>query len=95
MSSLRLALVVLSLVCQFFLLPNAAFAHPASGIVVDVEGRVYFVYRGVMRIDPSGKLTSIHEDKGGHWLALAQGAPSHKCDRNSMKGSLLMAPYLA
>jgi len=26
-----------------------------------------------MRIDPSGKLTNIHEDKGGHWLALDAG----------------------
>jgi len=72
MSSLRSALIILILSQCFFLTP-AAFAHPASGIVIDAQGRVYFIYtnQGVMRIEPSGKLTNIrHEDKGGHWLAL-------------------------
>jgi hypothetical protein len=45
---------ILPLLC--FLLITAAFAHPGSGIVVDAQGNVYFVYtnRGVMRIEPSG-----------------------------------------
>src|SRR5271165_2804621 len=71
MSSIRSVLII-GLVSQCFLLTKAAFAHPASGIVVDAQGRVYFVYTnlGVMRVEPSGKLTNIHkEDKGGHWLA--------------------------
>ncbi len=72
MSSIRSAQIIVVLISQFFFLTNAAFAHPASGIVVDAQGRVYFVYssHGVMRIEPSGKLTNIHEDKAGHWLAL-------------------------
>src|SRR5271157_1644612 len=76
MSFMRSARIMLVLVSLCFFLTNAAFAHPASGIVVDAQGRVYFVYsrHGVMRIEPSGKLTNIFEDdKGGHWLALDTG----------------------
>src|SRR5678815_4245217 len=49
-----------------------AFAHPGSGIVVDQQGNVYFTHtgRGVGRIDPQGKLTYVHADTGGHWMAL-------------------------
>jgi sugar lactone lactonase YvrE len=74
-SFLRATNIILALVCQCFFLTNASFAHPASGIVVDAQGHVYFIYsgHGVMRIDASGKLTNIHEDKGGHWLALDTG----------------------
>jgi formylglycine-generating enzyme len=74
---LRSISIGLVLVCQCFFLTNASFAHPASGIVVDARGRVYFVYsgKGVVRIETSGTLTNIHEDTGGHWLALdATGA---------------------
>ena len=81
MASMRTALIILVLVsAQCFFLTNAAFAHPASGIVVDAQGRVYFIYtnHGVMRIEPSGKLTNIHEDKGGHWLALDTGGAFSK-----------------
>ena len=81
MSPFRLARVILLLVSLCFFPANAAFAHPGSGIVVDAQGHVYFVYtnHGVMRIEPSGTLTNIHaEDKGGHWLALdARGAFAH------------------
>jgi sugar lactone lactonase YvrE len=72
MSPTRSTHIILVLVSLTFFLTNAAFAHPASGIVVDAQGRVYFIYssHGVMRIEPSGNLTNIHEDKGGHWLAL-------------------------
>jgi hypothetical protein len=47
-------------------------AHPASGIVVTSKGEVFFIYtgRGVCKIDAEGKLTNIHSDTGGHWLAL-------------------------
>jgi hypothetical protein len=71
-SSIGSAHIILVVLWQCFYFANAAFAHPASGIVVDAGGRVYFIYssHGVMRIEPSGKLTNIHEDKGGHWLAL-------------------------
>ena len=71
----------LLLVSLCFFLANAALAHPGSGIVVDADGHVYFIYtnHGVMRIEPSGTLTNIHtEDRGGHWLAMdARGAFSH------------------
>jgi len=75
MSSLRLAQIILVLVFQCLFLTNATFAHPASGIVVDAQGHIYFIYtnHGVMRIEPSGKLANIHEGKGGHWLALDEG----------------------
>jgi hypothetical protein len=56
---------------------NLCCAHPGSGIVVDDRGTVYFTYsgHGVMRLDASGRLTTIHADPGGHWLALdATGA---------------------
>jgi hypothetical protein len=48
----------------------AAFAHPASGIVVDSQGHDYFIYsaHGVMRIDTSREPTNIHPNGGGHWL---------------------------
>src|SRR5262249_4990368 len=49
-----------------------AFAHPASGIVVNSKGDVFFIHtgRGVCKIDAQGKLTYIHKDTGGHWMAL-------------------------
>lgn len=50
-----------------------AFAHPASGIVVNAKGEVFFIYtgKGVCKIDTEGRLTYIHRvTGGGHWLAL-------------------------
>jgi sugar lactone lactonase YvrE len=61
--------------CQWLLLVTPAFAHPASGIVVDDQGRIYFLFDSLYRIDPSGKLSVVQENTGGHWLALdAKGA---------------------
>jgi hypothetical protein len=61
--------------CQWLLLVTAAFAHPASGIVVDDQGRIYFLFDSLYRIDPLGKLSVVQENTGGHWLALdAKGA---------------------
>lgn len=73
MSLLRLtgALLVMALVCLFF--PRAMFAHPPSGIVVDARGRVYILYRGLVRIESSGAITTLKEGGGGHWLALDAG----------------------
>jgi hypothetical protein len=63
------------LICECLFLACASFSHPGSGIVVNAQGSVYFIYHGVMRIDPSGKLSNFHRDNGGHWLALdAEGA---------------------
>jgi hypothetical protein len=52
---------------------SAAFAHPASGIVVDKNGNVFFIHtgQGICKIDAQGKLEYIHEvSGGGHFLAL-------------------------
>jgi sugar lactone lactonase YvrE len=55
-----------------------AVAHPGSGIVVDVQGNVYFqdsAARTIWKIDSQGKLTSHSNKLGGHWMALdAKGA---------------------
>lgn len=64
------ALVLLSLF-------GSAVAHPGSGIVVDAGGNLYFTHteRGVGKLDPHGKLTYIHESRGGHWMCLdAEGS---------------------
>jgi hypothetical protein len=52
--------------------PVRAFAHPASGIVVDAKGEVFFVHsgKGACKIGAHGELTYIHKDTGGHWMAL-------------------------
>lgn len=53
-------------------------AHPGSGIVVDSQGRVFFVETGnpdvrfpgfIWEVDARGKLAPVHST-GGHWLAL-------------------------
>jgi sugar lactone lactonase YvrE len=53
-------------------------AHPGSGIVVDSQGRVYFVQTGdpdagfagfIWKVDAQGELTPVHRT-GAHWLAL-------------------------
>jgi hypothetical protein len=57
--------------CGWF--ADRAFAHPASGIVVDAKGEVFFIHtgKGVGKIDAKGKLTYVHKvDGGGHFLAL-------------------------
>ena len=64
---------------------DAALAHPASGIVVNAKGEVFFIHtgRGVGKIDTDGKLTYIHEVRGGgHFLALdAEGRFSNQFPR--------------
>lgn len=70
MSLLRSTGTVLVLVFQCLFFPSTIFAHPPSGIVVDAQGSVYILYRGVVRIESSGKITTIQEDSGAHWLAL-------------------------
>jgi hypothetical protein len=64
-----LVLAVVSL-CAVF--ADGAFAHPASGIVVNTKGEVFFIHtgKGVGKIDVDGKLTYIHKvSGGGHFLA--------------------------
>jgi hypothetical protein len=57
---------------HFSLAILTASAHPGSGIVVDQPGNVYFTHtgRGIGKIDPQGRLTYIHESRGGHWMCL-------------------------
>ena len=58
-------------------LAGLASAHPATGIVVDAKGNVFFLDTGeprvfsgfIWRIDPQGTVTAIH-NSGGHFLAL-------------------------
>jgi hypothetical protein len=53
------------------LLATSAAAHPASGIVVDDKGQVYFQGgRAIWKVDAQGKLTKYHDKLGGHWMAL-------------------------
>jgi len=68
----RIASVVAALAMQCALLAGPASAHPASGIVVDDKGEIFFVYsgHGVMKIERDGKITCIHPSKGGHWMCL-------------------------
>src|SRR5437867_329396 len=44
----------------------------SSGIVVNERGEVFFVHsgRGLGKLDQTGKLTYVHQSKGGHWLCL-------------------------
>src|SRR5688572_25635064 len=66
---------IVALLCTFGV--QAAHAHPASGIVVDVRGQVFFLdtgepggFRGVIwKIDSQGTVTAVH-NSGGHFLAL-------------------------
>ena len=64
--------VFLATLSLFVSIRNTALAHPASGIVVDDEGQVFFIYsgHGVGKIDTKGKLAYIHPSRGGHWLCL-------------------------
>ena len=49
-----------------------ANSHPSSGILVDERGEVLFVHsgRGLAKLDQTGKVTYVHQSKGGHWLCL-------------------------
>jgi hypothetical protein len=73
---------------------TAAFTHPPSGIVVDAQGHIYILYHGLVRIEPSGQLTTLQQDTGGHWLAWDKSGASSKVPtayRNTSDGQ--MAKY--
>src|SRR5262249_48930054 len=63
---------VLAVAALFTPLKLTVLAHPASGIVVDEQGQVFFVHSrvGVAKIDTQGKLTYIHRTTGGHFMCL-------------------------
>src|SRR5262245_51616872 len=68
------AVLAVCLPCGLF--PGTTLAHPATGIVVNAKGEVFFIHtgRGVCKIDTAGKLTVIHKvSGGGHWLAWDSG----------------------
>jgi sugar lactone lactonase YvrE len=62
---------------------SSSFGHPSAGIVVDQQGNVFIsdLTRGILKIDPSGKVSTISEEKeGGHWLALDPEGQFSKVD---------------
>jgi sugar lactone lactonase YvrE len=64
---------LLAVVAGCAALATSASAHPASGVVVDGRGRVFFqdiVGRAIWKIDAEGRLTKFSDTVGGHWLAL-------------------------
>src|SRR5262249_22104556 len=77
--------VILAVLSLSGLFATGATAHPASGIVVNAKGEVFFVHtgKGVGKIDAEGKLTYIHKvSGGGHFLALdAKGKYSTQLPR--------------
>ena len=60
---------------------NPASAHPASGIVVDPQGQVFFIYsgHGVCKIDTQGRLSYLHRSRGGHWMCLDSAGAFSNC----------------
>ncbi len=80
--------VVFTTVTLSMLVAAEAFAHPASGIIVNAKGEVFFVHtgKGVCKIEEQGKLTYIHKDTGGHWMALdTEGKFSSAADNRLFK----------
>src|SRR5215813_10397915 len=76
----NLFLIILLVAAGLSVGGSIALAHPGSGIVVDKEGNVYFTHtgRGCGKIDLQGRLTYIHQSRGGHWMCLdAEGSFSH------------------
>lgn len=75
MSRTAMYAIVVALIIQlvFFLFPPAAQAHIGAGIVVDRDGRVYFLdtSRGrIWMVDTDGRLKSLTEHKHGDTLVL-------------------------
>ena len=57
-----------------------AFAHPGSGIVVDQQGQVFFIYskHAICKVDSQGMLSYIRPIAVGHWMCLdPDGSFSH------------------
>src|SRR6267142_2869206 len=66
--------MLLAIICLFFLLARSIEAHPASGIVVDQKGNVYFSdLETVWKVDAAGKLLVFRPGVNGrhvHELAI-------------------------
>jgi hypothetical protein len=54
------------------LLCGSVAAHPASGIVVDTRGNIYFIdsRHAVMMVDGNHEVSVVRKVTDGHWLAL-------------------------
>jgi hypothetical protein len=68
---IRISIVLaVSSLCGWF--AAGAFAHPASGIVVNAKGEVFFVHtgKGACKIEAQGGLSYVNKDTGGHFLVL-------------------------
>ena len=74
------------LLCALYATPVRA--HPGSGIVVDSQGRVYFVQTGdpdgrfpgfIWEVDARGTLTPVYRT-GAHWLALDENGSFASAD---------------
>ena len=65
-------LILLATIIQSGLATFTASAHPSSGIVIDEHGNIFFsdLDRGILKIDAQGKVTTVFQKEGGHWLAL-------------------------
>ena len=68
------------LACLQCVFTFTAFVHPASGIVVDSQGHVYFIYsaHGVMRIESSGEATNIAGNRRFHHRCCTAGTRGHQ-----------------
>lgn len=66
----RIKLIIITILSIGFF--YTAAAHPASGIIVDKYGNVFFIYSrdGVVKISVEGKLSHIHKATDGHWMCL-------------------------
>lgn len=70
---LRFALAILAVVGQWIFFPATTQAHPASGIVVDSAGNIYFSdLETIWKFDTQGKLTVFRSgERGRHVHELA------------------------
>jgi DNA-binding beta-propeller fold protein YncE len=67
----RISLLTALILLEVTLFPASIIAHPASGIVVDRQGQVYFLDTGsgVYKIDVHGKLTQLPGPRF-HWMTI-------------------------
>lgn len=60
------------LLVELCLLLGHVSGHPASGIVVDARGNIYFIDsgNGVMKLDTKREMTVVQRVPDGHWLTI-------------------------
>jgi hypothetical protein len=60
------------LLVELCLLLGHVSGHPASGIVVDARGNIYFIDsgHGVMKLDTKREMTVVQRFPDGHWLTI-------------------------